>query len=101
MIAHIHRLIDQNVLADYLKSSQALVVEIVRDQKEQEEKSQLTHGSEQMLMAKEAAALLACSTDYLYRNAKKLPFARRLAPKVLRFSRVGIVKWLETRRVTH
>jgi excisionase family DNA binding protein len=97
----IHKLIDSTILADYLKSNQALVEEIIRDQKAQEEKSQLSQTSEQMLTAKEAATLLACSEDWLYRNAKKLPFTRKLGPKALRFSKQGISKWLETRNVRH
>jgi excisionase family DNA binding protein len=95
----IHKLIDAKILADYLTSNQALVVEIIRDQKAQEEKSQLAQTSEQMLTAKEAATLLACSEDWLYRNAKKLPFAKKLGPKNLRFSKSGLEKWLVLRQV--
>ena len=94
-----HRLIDAKILADYLKSSQALVEDIIRDQKEREEKSQLAQKSEQLLTAKEAAPLLACSVDWLYRNAKKLTFAKKLGPKNLRFSKSGLEKWLASRQV--
>jgi excisionase family DNA binding protein len=95
----IHKLIDAKILADYLKSSQALVEDIIRDQKAQEEKTQLAQAYEQMLTAKEAATLLACSEDWLYRNAKKLPFTRKLGPKNLCFSKSGLEKWLASRQV--
>ena len=50
-----------------------------------------------LLEAPEAAKLLSVSEDWLYRNAKKLPFARKLGPKMLRFSTVGIQKYLASR----
>jgi len=56
------------------------------------------NGQDRLLDAQEAAGLLRVSEDWLYRNAKRLPFARKLAPKMLRFSYVGIVKWLATRK---
>jgi len=60
------------------------------------------HGSEEKLLdASQAATLMSVSTDWLYRNAAKLPFTRRLGPKALRFSYQGIIKWLETRNVKH
>jgi predicted DNA-binding transcriptional regulator AlpA len=54
---------------------------------------------DRLLTADEAAEMLSVSPDWLYRHAKKLPFARKLAPKVLRFSYQGIVKWLATRKL--
>lgn len=57
-----------------------------------------THATEEKLLnAQEAAALMSVSPDWLYRNASKLPFARKLGPKALRFSKTGIEKWLKTR----
>src|SRR5262245_53903540 len=53
-----------------------------------------------MLDAKEASLMLSMSEDWLYRNAKKLPFTRKLGPKMLRFSYQGIVKWLATRKLS-
>ena len=52
-----------------------------------------------LLVVGEAAAMLRVSPRWLYRHAKTLPFARKLSPKVLRFSRVGIVRWLATKRL--
>jgi excisionase family DNA binding protein len=54
---------------------------------------------DRLLTAEEAAQLLSVSPDWLYRNAKKLPFTRKLGPKMLRFSYQGIKKWLATRTV--
>jgi predicted DNA-binding transcriptional regulator AlpA len=57
------------------------------------------HVDDRLLDAAEAAKVLSVSEDWLYRNAKKLPFTRKLGPKMLRFSYKGIVKWLESRKV--
>jgi predicted DNA-binding transcriptional regulator AlpA len=54
---------------------------------------------DRLLTAEEAAQLLSVSPDWLYRNAKKLPFTRKLGPKMLRFSHQGMVKWLATRKL--
>jgi predicted DNA-binding transcriptional regulator AlpA len=45
---------------------------------------------DRLLEAEQAAKLLSVSEDWLYRHAKKLPFARKLGPKMLRFSSIGI-----------
>src|SRR5215813_1658351 len=58
------------------------------------------HEADRMITAEEAAEMLSMSTDWLYRNAKKLPFTRKLGPKMLRFSQQGIVKWLPTRKLS-
>jgi len=55
--------------------------------------------ADRLLDAKEAAKVLSMSEDWLYRNAKKLPFTRKLGPKMLRFSYQGMIKWLESRKV--
>lgn len=51
-----------------------------------------------LLPAKEAAARLACSVDWLYRHAGKLPFAVRLGPGQLRFSSNGIDRFIRQRQ---
>lgn len=53
---------------------------------------------DRLLEAQEAAKLLSVSEDWLYRHAKKLPFAKKLGPKMLRFSVIGIQKYLATRK---
>jgi predicted DNA-binding transcriptional regulator AlpA len=55
---------------------------------------------DRLLTAEEAAEMLSMSMDWLYRNAKKLPFSRKVGPKMLRFSQQGIVKWMATRKVS-
>lgn len=58
------------------------------------------NGQDHLLDAGEAAKLLAVSEDWLYRHAKKLPFTRKLGPKMLRFSSLGIQKYLATRKTS-
>jgi hypothetical protein len=48
---------------------------------------------EKLLTAEQAALILGVTPRWLYGHAKKLPFARRLSPKVLRFSESGLRKW--------
>ena len=54
-------------------------------------------GEDQMLDAEEATAMLGVTKRWLYRHAKKLPFTRPISAKVLRFSRIGIQRWLASR----
>ena len=54
---------------------------------------------DRLLDADEAAKLLSVSEDWLYRHAKILPFTRKLGPKMLRFSSLGIQKYLATRKI--
>jgi hypothetical protein len=53
---------------------------------------------DRLLTVEEAAAALQVSPRWLYRNAKNLPFARKLSRKVLRFSRAGMDRWTAARR---
>lgn len=54
---------------------------------------------EKLLDAKQASEMLSTSSDWIYRNSKKLPFTRKLAPKMVRFSYQGIMKYLATRQL--
>ena len=57
------------------------------------------HKDEDRLVdAEEAAKILSVSVEWLYRNAKRLPFTRKLGHKMLRFSSVGIQKYLAIRK---
>ena len=56
------------------------------------------HKEDRLLDIEEAAKLLSVSQDYLYHNRKKLPFARKLGPKMLRFSYVGALRWMESKK---
>ena len=53
---------------------------------------------DRLLNAEEAAEILSVSPDWLYRHGSSLPFTRKLAPRVLRFSSQGIQKYLATRK---
>ena len=55
---------------------------------------------DRLLTAEEAGKILSASPDWLYRHANRLPFTRKLAPKMLRFSYQGIQKYLATRKVS-
>ena len=56
------------------------------------------HDGDHLLDADKASRVLSVSPDWLYRHAKRLPFTRVLAPKMLRFSYQGIQKWLATKK---
>jgi predicted DNA-binding transcriptional regulator AlpA len=56
--------------------------------------------ADRLLSADEAATLLSVSPDWLYRHAKKLPFTRKLGPKMLRFSHQGILKYVAARKLS-
>jgi len=58
------------------------------------------HERNPLLTAHDAAQMLSVSPDWLYCNARKLPFSRKLGPKMLRFSRLGIEKWIATRNIS-
>jgi predicted DNA-binding transcriptional regulator AlpA len=49
--------------------------------------------SERLLTAAEVSSSTRLSIAWLYRNANKLPFARRIGRKVL-FAEKGLTKWL-------
>jgi predicted DNA-binding transcriptional regulator AlpA len=59
-------------------------------------KKDLGTQTETFLDVQQAAKLMNVSEDWLYRH-HKLPFVRKLGPKMLRFSYQGILKWMETR----
>ncbi len=54
---------------------------------------QVGNDGDRLLTVKEAASLLGVSPRWLYRRSGKLPFARRLSRKCLRFSKTGLQKW--------
>lgn len=53
---------------------------------------------DRLLTAKEAAPILGVKGTWLYRHAKRLPFARRLSRKCLRFSEAGLRRWQASKR---
>ena len=58
------------------------------------------HEGDKLLDAEEASKILSVAPDWLYRHGRQLPFTRKLAPRVLRFSAQGIQKYLSTRKNT-
>ena len=52
---------------------------------------------DRLLDITEASKRLAVSKDWLYRNAKKLPFTKRIGQRQLRFSSKGIDRYIENR----
>ena len=57
-----------------------------------------SRGEDRLLDPPEAAKLLSVSEDWLYHEAKKLPFTRKLGPRLLRFSYQGILNWMESKK---
>ena len=53
---------------------------------------------ERLLTVDEASRKLGMTKDYLYRNADRLPFTIRLAPRQLRFSLQGIERYIRQRK---
>jgi predicted DNA-binding transcriptional regulator AlpA len=70
----------------------ALIAEAVRDP------VGVSSKGDRLLDPEEAAKLLSVSEDWLYHQAKRLPFTRKLGPRLLRFSYQGIVKWMDSKK---
>jgi predicted DNA-binding transcriptional regulator AlpA len=45
-----------------------------------------------------AARIMGVSPEWIYHNRKSLPFASKIGPRLLRFSRNGLQKWMESKR---
>ena len=58
------------------------------------------HGTDAdtLLDVGEAARRLGTSTDWLYRHADRLPFTVRMGPRQLRFSAMGLARYLRQRQ---
>lgn len=50
--------------------------------------------ADELLDVTEAAKKMGTTVDYLYRHARRLPFAVWLSPRQLRFSRAGIERYI-------
>src|SRR5262245_9626167 len=57
-----------------------------------------TAKGDRLLDPEEAAKLLSVSDDWLYHNAKRFPFTRKLGPRRLRLSYRGLLKWSEVKK---
>ncbi len=74
---------------------------LVREEVQQALKNQNGHhGGDRLLDVETASKLLSVDESWLYRHQKKLPFVRKLAPRVLRFSYLGIQKYLVSKNTS-
>ena len=80
-------------------SFEALLRRIVREEVQSVIGQDGHQNDDQLLDALEASKILSVSEDWIYRHASRLPFTRKLGPKMLRFSCQGIQKWLATRKL--
>jgi predicted DNA-binding transcriptional regulator AlpA len=58
-----------------------------------DQRDSLPESEDELLTTADAARLLNVSEDWVYRRPNRLPFARRLSKKALRFSKAGLLKW--------
>lgn len=54
--------------------------------------------ADRLLDVNQAAEILNTTSRWLYRHANKLPFTRRLSRKNLKFSELGLHKWIAKRK---
>ena len=54
--------------------------------------------ADRLLDVEEAAAVLGVTKRWLYSRAGRLPFARHLSHRALRFSEVGLRRWIDRTR---
>jgi predicted DNA-binding transcriptional regulator AlpA len=54
--------------------------------------------ADRLLTPQEAAALIGQTVNWLYRHSAKLPFARRISRKNLRFSEAGLRRWIAAKK---
>ena len=79
-------------------SFEALLRRIVREEVQSVIRQDGHQNDDRLLDAEEASKILSVSEDWIYRHASRLPFTRKLGPKMLRFSSQGIQKWMATRK---
>ena len=54
-------------------------------------------GKDRLLNPEEAAQMIGVTVAWLSRRSRRLPFARKLSHKVVRYSEAGIRRWLTAR----
>jgi len=52
---------------------------------------------DRLLNTEETATVLGVSKDWIYRNARTLPFALRISTGRVRYSKKGIKRWIKRR----
>ena len=53
---------------------------------------------ERLISPRDAASRLGVTIRWLYRNAKRLPFTRKLTARTLRFHEAGLEKFIREKR---
>jgi predicted DNA-binding transcriptional regulator AlpA len=53
-----------------------------------------------LLNTKQVAEILGVSESYLEHNADRLPLTRRLGPKLLRFSYVAMLRFIDAKKLS-
>lgn len=85
-----------------LASALALELGTRLDRREPPEPESTRRGSseepERLLSPAEAARRLGVSVRWLYRNARRLPFTRKLTKRTLRFHEQGLAKYIREKR---
>lgn len=64
-----------------------------------ERSAQADTSDDRLLTTAEAATELRCSTKWMYRHVRQLPFARRMGPRDFRFSLKGLRAWQARQKV--
>jgi predicted DNA-binding transcriptional regulator AlpA len=89
-------------MSDSVKNPFDLLIEQIRAVVREEIKAAASANGaakgERLLKPEDAAELLSVSEDWLYHQANKLPFTRKLGPRLLRFSYQGMLKWMESKK---
>jgi len=93
---------DNTLPVDPLSGLKEILEPWLREVLHQELEKVINNGQsgDRLLTADQAAEILSTSPDWLYRHAGRLPFTRKLGPKMLRFSYQGIQKWLASRKTS-
>ena len=88
-----------SLFSDALRSE---LKEIVREVFREEMKNRGGNNGveERLLDTKEVAQILGVSESYLEHNAHRLPFTRRLGPKLLRFSYIAMLKFIDAKKLS-
>jgi predicted DNA-binding transcriptional regulator AlpA len=56
--------------------------------------------AERLLTAEEVAHALGVTKRLVRRRAKRLPFARRISPRAVRYSESGLKRWMSNRTIS-
>jgi len=76
-----------------------IVGRLYRDSRQRETRA-ASPPAERLLNARQAATVLGVALRWMRRHSPRLPFAKKLSYRSVRYSEVGIRKWLQTRRAS-